>query len=203
MTMLAQQELMEPTPTRRIIVPTGRTGIWGVDPSSTRVAIAWIDTVTGARGVRIVPFAGLMGAARLAEIERVTQEFVDEILENGAPAPGLVLCEQPSGSNQSVNLPLIMAVGVIQAAVYAALARCLGSPVVVETITSSWWKKRACGRGDIYKPTKKKLGRPTVFMDYGVAVWARENGYDGLSWDEADAWGIAEAARRDVTLEQR
>jgi hypothetical protein len=31
-------------------------------------------------------------------------------------------------------------------------------------------------------------------------TWARENGYTGLSWDEADAWGIAEAARREVEL---
>jgi hypothetical protein len=33
--------------------------------------------------------------------------------------------------------------------------------------------------------------------------WARLNGYTGASWDEADALGIAEAARRDTALEER
>jgi hypothetical protein len=52
-------------------------------------------------------------------------------------------------------------------------------------------------RGNLYKP---KRGHT---FEYGVLTWARQNGYAGCSWDEADAWGIAEAARREVALEER
>jgi hypothetical protein len=68
--------------------------------------------------------------------------------------------------------------------------------VRIETCTSSWWKKRGCGWGAIYKPKR-------VTEEYGVLTWARQNGYEGASWDEADAWGIAEAARREVALDER
>jgi hypothetical protein len=73
----------------------------------------------------------------------------------------------------------------------------------VETVPSATWKKAATGYGAHYKPTKKKLGRTPVFEDYAVARWARENGYEGSSWDECDALGIAEAARREVALVER
>jgi hypothetical protein len=73
----------------------------------------------------------------------------------------------------------------------------------VETIAPSSWKKLAVGRGNVYKPTSKKLGRRPEFLDYGVAQWAAQNGYEGHSWDESDALGIAEAGRRLVTLEAR
>jgi hypothetical protein len=107
------------------------------------------------------------------------------------------MVEQPSGSKQAVNLPLIYAVGVIHMALYDGLLEVTGKPVRIESCVSSWWKRKACGRGNIAKPRKGDAS------EYGVLTWARQNGYDGSSWDAADAWGIAEAARREVALEER
>lgn len=191
MTLLGQQELMTPPPRRRLIVPVGYTAWWGVDPSTKRVAIGWI-TQDGERESIIESFPGYEGAQRLHTIARATCE-----LALRAPLPGLVFVEQASGQHD--NPELLYAIGATLSGLYAAL----GPLVRIEMVTSSWWKKRACGRGNIYKPTKKKLGRTPVFEDYGVAVWARENGYTRDLWDEADAWGIAEAARREVLLEAR
>jgi len=205
MTLLGQQELLTPAPRRRLIVQEGRTAWWGVDSSTLRVAIAGV--AVGAEGyvsrwVRTESFPPLQGPARLSAIYRLTFARVQS-LATCVTWPGVVFIEQPSGSNQEVNLPLIYAVGVIQAAVHDALVDVTGAAPEFDYCTASWWKKRACGRGNLYKPTKKKLGRMPAFEDYGVAVWARENGYTGSSWDEADAWGIAEAARREVLLEVR
>lgn len=208
--VLGQQELLEAPPRRRLIVSGGHTAWWGIDPSTARVAVAGVyrepcDGLELERWVRTQPFALHDGVARLAEIYARTHGFVAGLAErerrHNLPLPGLVLVEQPSGRVE--NPQLVYAVGVIQAAVYAALRDVFGRPVRVETCTSSWWKKRACGNGAIYKPTRKRLGRTPVFEDYRVAVWARENGYAGSSWDEADAFGIAEAGRRDVALDAR
>jgi hypothetical protein len=196
-TLLAQQELVEPAPVRRLIVPRGHSAWWGVDPSTVRLSVAYV-TPDGARGVRTVPFARVEGPARLSEIYAQTRLFAVDAVEPwrwGWPLPGLVLVEQPSGKMENPNLSY--AVGVIQAALYDGLYSALGRAVRIETCTSSWWKKRACGRGNLYKPKKGDL------EPYGVLTWARQNGYAGSSWDESDAWGIAEAARREVALEER
>lgn len=204
MTALAQQELLEAPPARRIIVPCGCDAWWGIDPSSVRVAIA---TVRGAvpdvdREVRTAPFARVSGPARLPEIYTQTFLLAREVART-AP-PGLILVEQPSGSSQAVNHELEYAVGVIQAAVLAGVHAELGRWAQMETVVSSWWKARACGNGAIYKTVKENgRKRPCQQEEYGVMRWARLNGYRGSSWDEADAMGIAEAARRDVALEQR
>jgi hypothetical protein len=177
--MLEQQELMEPAPSRRIIVPKGHGAWYGVDPSTLRLSAAFV-TREGARGVSTVPFPRAEGPERLAVIYTHTRQFWWR--------------EIGRASWKMENPNLSYAVGVILAATWAAMDVFDGA--AVETCTSSWWKKRACGRGDIYKPKKRA-------EDYGVVTWARANGYTGLSWDEADAWAIAEAARRTVALEER
>jgi hypothetical protein len=198
-TLLAQQELVEPAPVRRLIVPRGHTAYWGVDGSTVRLSVAYV-TPEGARGVRTVPFARADGPARLSEIYRETRLFAlhrdDAQMRGDLPVPGLVLVEQPSGTMENPNLSY--AVGVIQAALYDGLYSALGRAVRIETCTSGHWKKVACGRGNLYKPKTLTGAEP-----YGVLTWARQNGYAGSSWDEADAWGIAEAARREVALEER
>lgn len=204
MTALAQQELLEAPPARRIIVPAGCVTHWGVDPSTLGVAIA---TVSGeqpglVRKVRTAPFPRLSGPARLREIYEATKRLAARMaLED---APGLVLVEQPSGSMQAVNHELEYAVGVIQAAVLDGVWSALGHGVLMETVVSSWWKAKACGAGNIYKTVKVNgRKRRCELEEYGVMRWARLNGYAGSSWDEADAMGIAEAGRRDVALEPR
>lgn len=198
--LLAQQQLIEPQPTRRIIVPAGHGSWWGVDISTLRVAIAHA-TAEGPRAARTVPFAGLKGGALLAHIWAETGLLVAELVRDGWPLPGVVWVEQPSGARP--NPPLSYAAGAIQGAVFDSLQRVTGVSVLVETVPSATWKKTATGFGAHSKPTRKKLGRTPVFEDYGVAKWAMANGYAGNSWDEVDALGIAEAARRTVALDER
>jgi hypothetical protein len=197
-TLLAQQELVEPAPVRRLIVPRGHSAWWGVDPSTRRVAVASVSRAADGSLVRWAasqPFRAAEGPERLAAIHAMTRQFVWALMQGGAPAPGLVLVEQPGGEHR--NYELFYAVGTLAAALHASLENCYGSKVQIEFVVPSWWKKRAVGRGNIYKP-KAHSGEP-----YGVLTWARQNGYAGSSWDEADAWGIAEAARREVALEER
>lgn len=200
--MLEQQELVEPGPVRRLQVAPGHTAIWGVDPSTVRLAVAQVRP-DGRRWVETLYFSGCDGAQRLSRIYDETRQWcqrrVGGLLLN-APLPGLVHIEQPSG--KTPNPELLYAVGVIMAAIYDGLYT-TGAPVRLETVSSAHWKKVACGRGNLYKPTKKLLGHTPKFEDYAVARWATMNGYRGHSWDEADAWGIAEAARREIALVER
>lgn len=199
MALLGQQELLEAGPVRRVIVPAGHRAWWGVDGSTLRIALACLSRRSDGvldRWVKTQPFAPVEGAARLSEIYVVTRRFIAGVA-TCSTWPGIVMVEQPSGSKQSVNLPLIYAVGVMTTAIYDALVDVTGVAPRMESCTASWWKARACGKGNIYKP---KRGDPS---EYGVLTWARANGYAGSSWDECDALGIAEAARREVALDER
>lgn len=119
------------------------------------------------------------------------------------PQPGFVLTEQPSGSKQSVNLPFIMACGAIHAGLFDGLRDATGHVPVIEDVTSQHWKKVACGRGNIYKP-QRSAGQPApALVHYEVFKWALMNGWSPLDWNEADAAGMCEAARREVALEER
>lgn len=131
----------------------------------------------------------------MSEIRAQTAFFVEGLVAGGWPVPGVVFVEQPSGKQE--NPALSYAVGAIQAGVYDGLFSAGVGAVRIETVPSSTWKKAATGYGAVYKP-KRGDGR-----EYGVLTWARQNGYGGSSWDEADALGIAEAARRTIALDQR
>lgn len=190
---LAQQQLLEPPPARRIITFSG-TAHWGVDVSTRGVSIAYLSP--DVRGVRTVLFPKLDGGQQLATIHRETRELARQIAGKSlGHAPGIILVEQPSGAQP--NPALSYAVGVAQAAIYEGVLNATGHPPLLETCASSWWKKQACGHGGIKKPKRKSDG------EYPVLEWARLNGYPGSSWDEADALGIAEAARRTIALENR
>lgn len=197
MTLLGQQQLLEPAPTRRLIVAPASVAWWGVDTSVARISVACVfDHPPLMRTVETFSLPKHEGGARLAYAFGVLRDEVrDSIMGNRLQSPGLVWVEQPSGKQP--NLPLTYMVGVVMGAVYAGVVLAGAPAPVVETITSSAWKKRACGRGNIYKPKSREK------HDYGVLAWARQNGYVGSSWDECDAWGIAEAARREVMLEVR
>jgi len=180
-------------PTRRIITRPGMVAHWGVDPGTYRIAIA--STVGGGSYVETHSFPRTEGLARLGDILEATKEFAADFAIDHY-APGFILVEQPSGQNP--NLELVYAVGVIIAALQEA---CPGARI--ETMPPMSWKKLATGRGNLPK-TDPETKKPWKDRErYGVLRWARENGYTGDSWDEADALGIAEAARRTVTLEAR
>lgn len=198
---LAQEELFEKPPARRVIVPAGCSSWWGVDPSSVRVAIGTVNK-DGLRRVRSRSFPRVDGASRLSAIYAETRDLAVDVAT--LERPGLILVEQPSGGGQVVNHELEYAVGVIQAAVYDGALSVLGSAPRLVVVTSSWWKKAACGRGDIRKTVKvdgKKRLLP--LEEYGVLRWARLNGYEGRSWDESDALAMAEAGRRTYGLDER
>lgn len=203
MSHLAQQELLVPPPRERLIVGAGSASWWGVDPSSVRVAVAWIGPDD--RGVEMASFPSIPGAPRLSAIYEETRRLAAELA--AVAPPGVVLVEQPSGpTSRGVNHELEFAVGVIMAAVYDGVRAALGRGVKVRMVTGSWWKARALGDGRISKTRKLegKAKRQAWPQDeYPVLVWARLNGYEGSSWDEADAIGIAEAGHREIALDQR
>lgn len=166
------------------------TAHWGCDPSTQRLAIA-----TAGGHVATQAFPRTDGLARLSDIYESTKEFVEDLLARWT-TPGFVLVEQPSG--KTINLELTYAVGVIIAAMQEVLPG-----VRFETIVSSSWKKLATGYGHAPKldPNTGKVWADRE--QYAVLKWARTNGYQGTSYDEADALGIAEAARRMVHLDAR
>lgn len=199
MTELGQQHLLEPDPARTVPAPPA-SAWYGVDPSTLRIAVGW-STPEGSLGAATQSFMRAEGPRRLAFIYRDTYTFVRSLATQ--VWPGYVLVEQPGGKHVPVQLE--HAVGVIHAAIYSALhttANAHGWPVpAVETAPPATWKKIACGAGNLYKPKRERGAPPPAFEDYPVAVWARENGYGGHSWDEADAIGLAVAARRTVRFE--
>jgi hypothetical protein len=189
---LDQTELLEAPPTRRLIVREGHTAWYGVDPSAFRIALATIHP-DGGREVSSVAFARGEGGERLAAIWDATFRFAHT--RALFVRPGVITVEQPSG--KQANPGLSYATGVIMGALFAGVKLATGVAVLVETVPSSRWKAVACGKGNIFKP------KPRSGEEYGVLTWARTGGYQGSSWDEADALGVAEYARRTFALEER
>ena len=186
---LGQSELFVPQPTKKLSVASGHDAWWGVDSSTKRVAIAAVDS-EGERYGSIVSIERLEGAARLAKIYSRTAELCERLLVSDRP--GVIVVEAAAGFGKRPNPELAYAVGAVLAGVGAA---CPG--VCVQMVIGSKWKLEVCGFGGIKKP------KPTDKEEYAVLKWAREAGYAGSSWDEADAWAIADYARRTYALEQR
>ena len=185
---LGQGELLESDPPRKLLVPKGATAYWGVDASTLRVALA-VDH-DGRRAVCQVPFDRAEGGERLAGIWRETHRLAGGWSQSWPP--GVVAFEQPFGKD--INPSLAYAVGVVMGAVFAGVQDATGERVRTATVTPSEWKAVACGKGNIFKP------KPTSHEEYGVLTWARAQGYEGRSYDEADAMGVAEWARRTFAL---
>lgn len=184
-------------PSRRLIVPEGHVYHYGVDPGTTRVAIAIVGEL-GLVTAFTVPILKAEGGKRLGLIYG---GVFDAAFGEGLRYPcGLCWVEQPSGKFD--NPALSYATGVIQAAMHNATG------CVVETVPSNTWKLGATGFGGHRKtkphPTMTGKRVPVSFDEYGVARWAVSRfGYQGRSLDEVDAIGIAAAARNAVMLEER
>lgn len=195
---LGQGELLEAAPTRRLLVRAEHTSWWGCDPSTFRVALATVDA-EGRRGVSSVPFGRADGGERLADIWRLTFLLARETAE--MLPPGVIVVEQPSG--KQANPALSYATGVIMGALFAGARRATEVSTVVETVPSSRWKAIACGNGALYKPKRVRGRSAPPLEEYGVFRWAQDLGYTGRSWDEVDALGVADYARRTFALEVR
>lgn len=193
--MLGQQPLLD-APSRALSVPCGHLAHAGADLGTTRLALARIGP-DGRRDCLTVPFPSLKGAHRLSEIHARTRSATSLWAASG-PRIGVLMTEQPSGGKQAVNLPLIMAAGVILAGLFDGLHDAYGLPVEIVMTTSAHWKKVACGSGAIRKP-----GKGASQADYQVFRWALDEGWLPLDWNEADAAGMAECARREIALVER
>jgi hypothetical protein len=197
---LGQGELLDPPKPKRLLVGEGATCWWGCDPSTVRVALASIDAA-GQRGVTLRPFPGLDEMARLPEIAIETRACALELLDAGL-RPGVLAIERPAApKNRPVNPALYYAVGTIAAVLQLTVLEETARRVECVLVTGSSWKALACGQGNIGKPKKDR--RNPKPEDYPVLVWAQGLGYQGTSWDAADAYGIAEWARRTYALEAR
>lgn len=146
--------------------------VWGVDPAVSRLAFAFAPVDGGAVVVETLE-AGTdaRDGARLGWLDRQVRLYARRVAVEFPPA--VVWVEQPSGRHR--NLPLTYAAGVVQAALFEALA------VPVWTIPSSTWKQRTVGVGNASKAQ--------------VAAWAVREGANASSQDECDAFAIAVAGR--------
>lgn len=194
--MTLGQQRMETAPQRSVIVPAGCASVWGVDASSRAVSVA-VDGPDG-RYVRTRSFAPLEGARRLSAIYADTREVAAWIASTDEP--GLIVMEVSLGGQ--VNIPLVMALAVVQAGLYDGACTPLGRPHF-EEVVSGWWKKAACGHGGLRKPKREKGAAPCELTDYAVFRWAVAEGWNPDSWDAADAIGVCVAARRTWRLIER
>lgn len=202
---LGQTEAFEVLPSKKLIVRPGHTAWWGVDPSTLRVAIAVVEQYRGGpwRRSAIVAFdPSVPVVERLPEIRLKTREMAVRLMcddhgpdDRQRPSlPGVIVMEKPAGFGDRPNPELAYGAGAVLCGLVEAVK---GMGVKVVLVEGSKWKKLACGRGDIKKP------KPSSGEQYAVVTWARTVGFTGNSWDEADAWGVAEYARRTYMLEQR
>jgi hypothetical protein len=145
--------------------------VWGVDVSTKRLAVAFHG-----RGVETVEFdKQLRHGARFHHIHQRTVEA--PMGWRSEFPPFFVWVEAPTGPK--ISPPLLYAVGAVMAGLYWALEHCFPYPVEVRTISVGEWKKGSVGHGNASKAQ--------------VLAWARGQGYEGDSEDEADAWGVAHA----------
>jgi hypothetical protein len=178
----------------RRYVADGSAGWVGVDPSTRSLALAGIRA-DGSRWMYEWTVPALRGAERLAWVHRCARLIGAGLPPQHGPI-GMVLVEAPLAGPRDQEL--LMVSGVVQAGLYEGLTSVQGWGTVETISPASRWKKIATGYGGHKKPKKQKGGPPVDPFDYGVLVWARDSEwrYQGVSWDCADACGIAEAAWR-------
>jgi hypothetical protein len=149
---------------------------WGVDPSTTGIALAWCGTQVGARSAEIKGHP--RGGERLSALWWATSNLSNRIIaEERSRCPSYVLVETPPGHLHANQLTY--ATGVIMAAIFNSIA--VWNPmVVVEEVNISSWKAEIVGHGNA---TKEQV------MD-----WALTHRFEGNTQDEADAHAIAHLA---------
>lgn len=159
--------------TGRENAPEGGRFVWGVDPSSVRVAVAWADQAGADVETKAFTRCKADTGERHAAIYRETFELAQRLVLKHRPE--VVFLEQPFAGKQ-VEPTLFMAVGCIRAALWEATG------VPVRMIVPPSWRKLALGRGNAKK--------------WETLPWARRQlGYLGDSEDEGDALAIAVAGR--------
>jgi Holliday junction resolvasome RuvABC endonuclease subunit len=164
--------------------------VMGIDPSTRRMSAAVLVPAAercNARGevAFVVDTRSLpqpeCAARRLAEERRTLYPWLRGLLTTWQPEVAVV--EQPFAQAKHVPPVSYYALGVL-----LELLGAFGG-VRVEMIQPSSWKRLAlgAGKGGVKKPKRGSS------EEYEVLRWARDAGYEGSLWDEADAIGIATA----------
>jgi Holliday junction resolvasome RuvABC endonuclease subunit len=145
--------------------------VWGVDIAISKQAFGFAPLDGAAIEVETLHTGNeAREGQRFGWLDRQLRIYAGQVAPRYPPA--CVWVEQPSGASR--NLQLTYACGVIQAALFEALA------CPVWTIPSGTWKKRTVGVGNATKAQ--------------VAAWVADRA-DVSSQDEADAYAIAAAGR--------
>lgn len=167
--------------------------IWGIDLSTAAINVGWTTLDGTSRGVKRIDWPpnlkhGQRLAAAYASIRTGTWSLAQE------HPPIAVIVEQPSGAFNKPQLSYLC--GIVQAAVHAELEDFYSAPIHVSTMTPGEWKKGVLGTAGktSYKPKKNDP------REYLAVTVARELGYEGMDWDDADAWCLTEHARRSLAF---
>lgn len=144
--------------------------VWGCDVGTRHVAIAIPEGRTWT-----VHIGAEEGARRLSVAYKAIKQFAFYLAKDHPPL--CIFVERPTGKHPNPSLSDMA--GVVQAALYDGLVDLYSYPVTVYTIPVGTWKKQACGSG---RATKEE-----------VMTWARGQGFEPQSQDEADAVAIATA----------
>jgi hypothetical protein len=148
--------------------------VWGVDIAASNIAVGcWLPTDEHKTAtVHLNPKN--RGADRIRAAHYALVPHLHALREEWGE-PGLVLIEKPHMGHD-----FFMFTGCVITSV------CEATPAVVHVLGASDWKKRAGFDARLRRVESKAE----------IMAWARGVGYAGDSQDEADALGLAHAARR-------
>lgn len=154
------------------LLPQTGFRIWGIDPSSKRIALAVVEgdgtfTVDSER----LPDGHGCREIRFADSYAAQVEFFKR-----HPRPTLVFIEEPFVPRDHRQVPTHL---LMYGVTLAALGEALSVEVPVVELTASQWKAQALGKGNGF--AKKPQ----------IVAWAQSLGYAGVIEDEADALGVA------------
>jgi hypothetical protein len=160
--------------------------VWGVDPSTLRVATGLLSPSTAGPRVdwAVCSLPKSPDPARwfYNAYATLARHYLDLVAEHGAPL--LVFVEEPfggggsKGQKRTVHPSSNRMLGVV----FAALGRAIGLEGEVGMVGPSSWKLAALGKGHGHAQKDE------------IMAWAQAAGYTGSLQDEADAIGIATAA---------
>lgn len=172
--------------------------VWGIDPSTQRVAVAQLDPMPGAvvSGTSIRCYtlsleqSSLGGAkARAARLSKARAVLVPwfQRIGVGEALPHTVALEEPFGAMYQGKRQTPVIGLEFQGMILGALWEAFGLAANLELVSPSTWKKAALGAGSGF-------AKPPAYL-----AWARSAcGYEGELEDEAAALGVATWAALEV-----
>lgn len=158
------------------LLPQTGFRVWGIDPSSKRIALAVVEG-DGSFAVSSRPLPSGEGwrEMRFADSYAEQVDLFKAAFADGRPS--IIFIEEPFVPRDRRQVPThLLMYGVTLAALGEVIA---ASQTPLVELTASQWKARALGQGNGHAPKE------------AVLRWAQQIGYEGRVQDEADAIGIA------------